>query len=103
MAQIEDHSSETEARERALRQAKEQRDFYSHVAIYVAVNLGLFVIDLLSGDGWWFYWATIFWGIGLLIQGIGVFGRIGPFQTGWEERKAEEILRREREKNRRDG
>jgi hypothetical protein len=82
--------------ERARQRAAELKEFYSHAVIYVLVNLALFVIDLLTGDGWWFYWATIFWGLGLVIHGISTFGQIGPFSSDWEERKAREIMDRER-------
>jgi hypothetical protein len=39
--------------------------FYIHASTFVLVNIGLFVINLLTGGGWWFYWPLIGWGIGL--------------------------------------
>jgi len=31
--------------------AKELRDFYTHATVYVLVNIGLFVINVLTGGG----------------------------------------------------
>ena len=81
------------AEEWARKQAKEQRDFYAHLATYAGVMLLLFIIDLLSGDGWWFFWPMLGWGIGVVVHGITVFGenRFGP---AWEERKAQQLMQR---------
>jgi hypothetical protein len=39
------------------------KGFYIHAAVFVLVNIGLFVINLLvvyRGNGpWWFYWPLI--------------------------------------------
>ena len=40
----------------------------------MVIIAGLFVIDLTTGDGWWFYWAAIGWGIGLAWRALAVFG-----------------------------
>ena len=40
----------------------------------MVIIAGLFVIDLATGDGWWFYWAAIGWGIGLAWRALAVFG-----------------------------
>jgi hypothetical protein len=37
--------------ERAARRVKELRDFYVHLAVYLVVNTGLVIIDLVQGDG----------------------------------------------------
>jgi hypothetical protein len=57
----------------ARARAKELREFYTHATIYVLVNIGLFVIDLITGEGWWFYWPLLAWGVGLGIHALGVF------------------------------
>ena len=98
MDQLENLSSEAEARERAQKRAKDLREFYEHFAVYVFVNIIIFLVDLFTGGGWWFYWTAVFWGLGLAIHAATVFARFGPFQSGWEERKAEEIFRRERDR-----
>lgn len=41
--------------------------FRTHLIIYVAVNLGLFFINMMSHElGYWFQWPLIGWGIGIL-------------------------------------
>jgi len=44
--------------EAAEKRAEDLQGFYTHLLVYGVVNLGLFVINLLTkGDGgtWWFY------------------------------------------------
>ena len=65
--------------------------------VYIAVNTGLFFINLFTrgGDGgWWFYWPLLGWGIGLMIHTLVVFG--GVFSEGWKQRKADAIYRHAR-------
>jgi hypothetical protein len=39
-----------------------------HLAIFLLLNLILFLIDFVTGGGWWFYWITAVWSITLLFQ-----------------------------------
>ncbi len=87
---------EQERYARARRRIEEIRGFYEHLVIYIAVNLILFGINMLfSPDSFWFFWVTLFWGIGLVIHGFGVYveGRI--FGREWEGRKIREYMERE--------
>ncbi len=74
------------------------KGFYIHASVFVLVNIGLFVINLLTGGGWWFYWPLIGWGIGLGAHALGVFGfgGRGPWGREWEERKTREMIDKER-------
>jgi hypothetical protein len=52
---------------------RELQDFFQHLIVFIVVNLVLFTIDLISSPGdFWFYWVTLFWGIGIAIQAFGV-------------------------------
>ncbi len=84
---------ETARVQRAHKRADDIRGLYVHVMIYLVVNAGLFVIDAVSGDGWWFYWPLLGWGIGLGAHAVAVFSDrfLG---AEWEERKVEQILHR---------
>src|SRR5687767_12722443 len=77
----------------ARKQAKEQRDFYANLASYAVVMVLLFVIDLLSGGSWWFFWPMLGWGVGIVMHAASVFGenRFGP---AWEDRKTQQLLER---------
>ncbi len=85
---------EQERYERARARVKELKGFYGHAATFVLVNLGLFVINLLTGGPWWFFWPLIGWGIGLAAHAFNVFG--GVLGRDWEERKTREFMDKER-------
>lgn len=87
-----------EAMERARQRARQLRDFYGHLITYVVICALLVAIDLVTGDTGptflglnWAYWPIIGWGIAVLIHAISVFLPLND----WEERKAEELYRRE--------
>lgn len=45
-----------------------------HLAVYVAVNTGLILFNLLlAPERTWFYWPLFGWGIGLLCHSLAVF------------------------------
>lgn len=81
----------------AKRRAEELQGFYIHLIVYVLVNSGLFLINVLTrGDSgaWWFHWPLAGWGIGLLIHTAVTF--LGVFSEDWRDRKARQILERDR-------
>lgn len=96
--------NDDERMEQARKRARELREFYAHVTVYVVVNLvltvGLFTINwLASPDNWWFFWPLIgtgvAWGIGVALHAVQVFGSDTYFGEGWEERKARELFERD--------
>jgi hypothetical protein len=85
----------------AYRAAKERAEmlqgYYIHLLVYVTVNLGLFLINVVTrGEGgtWWFYWPMLGWGIGVLIHTLVTFG--GVFNDEWRERKTQQLYEKER-------
>ncbi|WAI00644.1 2TM domain-containing protein [Methanogenium organophilum] len=87
---------EDEAYERAKAHVKEIRDFYYHLGMYIFINLLLFTINAVTAWGsWWFYWVTIFWGIGVVMHAASVWG--GKYFLGkeWEEKRIQKILEKE--------
>jgi hypothetical protein len=84
-------------RERAEKRVEEIKGFYVHLMVYSVVNLGLFLINLVTrdGGGWWFYWPLLGWGIGLTIHAATLLFE-GPFGPRWEERKVRELMDRDR-------
>jgi len=77
----------------AKKRVEEVKGFYIHLTVYVIVNVGLFIINAVQGDGWWFYWATIGWGIGVLSHAAALFFGSGRWIAGWEERKIDQYMR----------
>ena len=80
--------------ERARQRVEALRGFYMHLAVFVVVNAGLFVLDILSSGGTWFFWPLFGWGIGLAVHAVSVFAR-GPFGPDWEDRKIRELMERD--------
>lgn len=69
------------------------RGFYVHLTVYIIVNGGLFLIDLVTSPGsFWFFWPLMGWGIGLAFHALTVFGLGRRFDAGWEERKINEFM-----------
>ncbi len=74
-------------REQAQERIDELRGFYAHLASYIAVNIFLVFIDIMSGGPWWVQWPILGWGIGLVIHAAIVFWT----GSDWEERKMQEL------------
>ena len=85
--------------EEAKRRVKELKDFYRNLITYTVINVLLIIINLITSPGsLWFYWVTIFWGIGVLLHASKVFILKGKFLgEEWEERKIKEIMEKEGE------
>lgn len=74
--------------EKARERVDELRDYYTHLATYVAVNLFLIILNLVTSPGpLWFIYPLLGWGIGIAIHTAEVFWT-GP---DWEERKIQEL------------
>jgi 2TM domain len=80
--------------EEAKRRVKELKDFYRNLITYVVVNFTLIIINFVtSPDSLWFYWVTIFWGIGILFHALNVFILNGKFLgKEWEEKKIKKMM-----------
>lgn len=86
--------------ERTLAEAKRQvaaiKGFYVHLVVFTAVLLGLLLIDLGTGRGWWVHWVLMGWGIGIVVHALAVYGRKPRFVADWEQRKLRQIMNRPR-------
>ncbi len=89
------------AMERVRNRAKDLREFYGHLTTYVLVCGLLVVIDLLDSSTAeeflglnWAYWPIIGWGIAVTIHAVSVFLPL----AGREERKAEQLYEKERQR-----
>ena len=61
-------------REAAIKRLKAKRDFRTHVATYIIVNLLLAAIWALSGGGYfWPIWTLVPWGVGLAFHGWAAY------------------------------
>jgi hypothetical protein len=88
-------AAKPEAYVRAEKRVEAKLRFYRSLTVYLGVNLFLFVLDVLTSPGeWWFYWVLFFWGIGVFLHFIRVFVTGGLFSQRLKER----MIRRELEK-----
>jgi len=80
--------------EEARKRVHELRSFYKDLVFYALINIVLVVINLVTNpDQLWFYWVTIFWGIGILLHSASVFLGKGKFLgKEWEEKKIRKIM-----------
>jgi hypothetical protein len=101
---------EQEIRERVEKRIKQRNEFYSHLVIYIAVNLMLWVIWGLSDDSRlfefgfggfddvpWPIFSTLGWGLGVLIHGLSVYFN-SPGRADAHERMVQREVERERER-----
>lgn len=59
-----------------MKRLLDNRPFLIHLVIYVMVNIGLAVIDLLTSPGeYWFFWPLLGWGIGILGHAYSVLSK----------------------------
>lgn len=84
---IEEEKREHEKEEK--RQKKRQcylKGFYSHLLSYCIVIGFLFIIDVLSGTGWWFFWPMLGWGVGIAFHALPlIMNQINP-EAGYPEK-----------------
>ena len=78
----------------ARRRVESITGVYVHAAIYVIVNAGLVLINLLSGPDWWVQWPILGWGIGLVAHAAVVYGINHPRVIAWEDEKVRELAGR---------
>lgn len=76
------------------------RRFYTDVMIYGAVNIGLILIWLISGGGYfWPIWVIVGWGIGLGIHAFSLdlipqITTMMPFMTSeWEDQEVQRLMK----------
>lgn len=90
--------------QKAKRQVERLRGFYSHLFIYIIINLVIVYYNythLKPGESYFqfknFFTAT-FWGIGILAHAAVVFLSKTGYLQGWEERKIRELMEKEKRK-----
>ncbi len=72
----------------AKKKVQNLKDFYTHLLVYILVNTGLIIINLLTFKGHlWFFYPLLGWGIGLVSHAFSVFGQNKMLGKDWEERK----------------
>jgi hypothetical protein len=79
---------------RARRKVRAMRGFYIHAIVFVLVNIGLVLVNVLTTPAFlWSPLALFGWATGLAAHGLAVFG--GFLGRDWEERQIQRLLERE--------
>lgn len=88
----------------AKKRVKEIKGFYSHLLIYVLVNVFISSIIIFgltysgnnsfleSFSNFGVYSTWLFWGIGIFFHWLSVFGFKNLFGSAWEEKKIKEFM-----------
>ncbi|SHF74639.1 2TM domain-containing protein [Flavobacterium segetis] len=88
--------------ENATKRVKKIKGFYSHVLVYIVINIMIFIVNVQSLDKGESYVSfknfstAFFWGIGLAAHGLSVFGPNFVLGQNWEEKKIKELMEKER-------
>lgn len=94
--------TEQERFDRAKKRVNKIKGFYSHVLVYVVINIMIVIIkiqDLEPGESYFQYknfFTLFFWGIGLAIHGLSVFLTDFILGKNWEERKIKKFMEEDR-------
>jgi sensor histidine kinase YesM len=84
--------SENTAYYRAKKRVEELKGFYGNLISYCCVIPILIFVNLTYSPHFqWFWFSAAGWGFGVLMHAFKVFG----YSSNWEERKIQEILRKE--------
>ncbi len=99
MTNFNKNNEKSNAYKRAKKRVEEEKGFYTHLTIYIIINITIFFINsnfLDEGFRRWtqfhLYITPFFWGIGLAVHGIRVFNNSAFFGKKWEERKIKEFM-----------
>ena len=76
----------------AKRKVDQIKRFYTSLISYSLIMPFLIFINLKYNSGFQWFWFPMFgWGFGLVMKGLRVYG----YSSNWEERKIQEILKKE--------
>ena len=88
--------------EKALQRVKKIKGFYTHLVVYLVINLMLVIVNVQNLDKGESYFqfknfqTAFFWGIGLLAHGLSVFLPNMILGNNWEERKIKELMEKDK-------
>ena len=84
---------EAEVERWAWRRVRALRTFYSHLTVFIIVNLVLILIDLSTPGQPWFYAPLLGWGLLLALHGAYAYEMLPWLSDDWEHRKVQELMR----------
>jgi len=88
--------------EKAKQRVIKLKQFYEHLFMFILISIGLATLNFYQ-NSWsnpWFLWAVISWGIGVGFHALFAFERNPIFGKKWEEKKINELLEKEEQRDR---
>jgi hypothetical protein len=88
--------------ENALKRVKKVKGFYTHLIVYVVINIMIIIVNIqnLDKEDSYFqienFFTAFFWGIGLLSHALSVFGPNLFLGKDWEDKKIKELMDKEK-------
>ena len=83
-----------ETYQRAKKRAEAKYYFYRHLAIYIAVNILLIIINLsTSTETLWFKWPLMGWGLAVFLHALSAFFSSG--ESGVTDQMIEKEIEKE--------
>jgi len=95
------YDQQSEKYQLAKKRVKRIRGFYIHLFIYIVVNICIVILDsnrqyVVDGNlQLWAFSNIFFWGIGVFAHWASVFGPNVLLTRKWEERKIEELMKKD--------
>jgi len=88
--------------ENALKRVKKVKGFYTHLIVYVIINIMIIIVNIqnLDKEESYFqlenFFTAFFWGIGIVAHALSVFGPNLFLGNDWEEKKIKELMEKEK-------
>jgi len=88
--------------ENAFKRVKKIKGFYSHLLVYIVINIMILIVNVQSLDKGESYLSlknfstALFWGIGIAAHGLSVFGPNIVLGQNWEQKKIKELMEKEK-------
>ncbi|HJQ60121.1 MAG TPA: 2TM domain-containing protein [Vineibacter sp.] len=91
--------SDDDIARRAHRRLARLKAFYGHLVVYIAVNVMLHLINLMTTQRYWAIWPLLGWGLAVALQASATFDwPMRLLAPDWEERKLRAFADDERRK-----
>lgn len=92
------HPADDSLEARALSRVRRKMGFLIHAFVFVAVNLGLYAINAITGEPRWAHFPLFGWGVGLAIHGLVTLISLSGegLRRGMLAREIESLRRTER-------
>lgn len=97
-AGVREAAREVELEQWAWRKVKSLRLLYTHLTVYVFVNLILLLVDISTPGEPWFYKVLLGWGLLVGLHTAYTYELLPWSSHDWEQRKVQELMEAQRQR-----